>query len=125
MEIAEIEKNASERIRIELTKWKDNDLIAMRVYYKMKLTENEWGPTRKGITCKVELLPEIIKGLQQAEKKPERQACYRITGGCAMFLPLAAIPCPVSLPRPHARYLYESCACTRCVNGDRYLLPAA
>jgi len=72
MEIAEIEKNNSERIRIELTRWKDNDLIAMRVYYKIKLTENQWGPTRKGITCKVELLPEIIKGLQQAEKEAKK-----------------------------------------------------
>jgi len=67
MQIAEIEKNNSERIRIELTRYKDHDLIGLRVYYKVKLTENEWGPTKKGITCKVELLPEIIKALQDAE----------------------------------------------------------
>jgi len=71
--IAEIEKNNSERIRIELTRWKDNDLVALRVYYKVKLTENEWGPTRKGITCKVELLPEIIKGLQDAEAEARQK----------------------------------------------------
>jgi len=42
------------------------------VYYKVKLTENEWGPTRKGITCKVELLPEIIKALQDAEAEARK-----------------------------------------------------
>jgi len=73
MTITEIEKNNSERIRIELTKYKDHDLIAMRVYYKVKLTENEWGPTRKGITCKVELLPEIIKGLKEAEAEARQK----------------------------------------------------
>jgi len=70
--IAEIEKNHSERIRIELTRWKDNDLIALRVYYKVKLTENKWGPTKKGITCKVKLLPEIIKGLKEAEAEARK-----------------------------------------------------
>jgi len=73
MTITEIEKNNSERIRIELTRWKDNDLIAMRVYYKVKLTENEWGPTRKGITCKVQLLPEIIRALQDAEAEARQE----------------------------------------------------
>jgi len=67
MDIADIEKNTNERIRIELTRYKDHDLIGLRVYYKVKLTENEWGPTKKGITCRVELLPEIIKALQDAE----------------------------------------------------------
>ncbi len=59
MEIAEIEKNNSERIRIELTRYKDHDLIGLRVYYKIKLTENAWGPTKKGITCQFAPAPVV------------------------------------------------------------------
>jgi len=72
MDIAEIEKNANERIKVELTKYKDHDLIGLRVYYRGSLTGQDWQPTKKGITVRVALLPEIIKALQDAENKAQK-----------------------------------------------------
>lgn len=58
-----IEKNKREQIRIEATEFKGQDLVDIRVYYQDQ-ADGEWKPSKKGIAFKMELLPEIIKALQ-------------------------------------------------------------
>jgi hypothetical protein len=57
-----IEKNKREQIRIERGEYKGYDLVSIRVFY---LDGEDWKPTRKGITFKAELLPEVIRALSQ------------------------------------------------------------
>jgi len=64
--IATVEKNATEEIRVSLSQYKGYDLAAARVWFRDAETE-ELRPTRKGITFRVALLPEIVAALQQAE----------------------------------------------------------
>jgi len=64
--ISTITKNASEEIQISLTNFKGHDLIGIRVF-----TETDEGkkvPTKKGITCKVSLIPDLKAALEEAEK---------------------------------------------------------
>jgi hypothetical protein len=74
--IKDIEKNASNKIRISLTEFKGYDLIDLRVYYEDE--EGDYKPTKKGIALKPEIIPQVIEGLQEAEKeiktvkKPEK-----------------------------------------------------
>ncbi len=63
--IATIPKNAAEEIRVEITDWKGHDLLNVRVFYGYE--EKEKVPTRKGLTFKLELLPEMIRALTTAE----------------------------------------------------------
>ena len=66
-----IRKNASEEIRISLSEWEGHDLVNIRVW----MTPYEGGerrPTKKGIACKVALLPEIIAALQAAESEARK-----------------------------------------------------
>ena len=65
--IKDIEKNASNKIRISLTEFKGYDLVDLRVYYEDE--EGEYKPTKKGIALKPEMIPLVIEGLQEAEKE--------------------------------------------------------
>ncbi len=67
--VYEFEKNATEKVQIQLSSYKGSDLIDIRVYYDTDSDEAEWRPTRKGISIRVDLLPELLEGLQRAHKK--------------------------------------------------------
>ena len=64
--IATIRKNTKEEIRISLSEWEGHDLINVRVWMD-PYEGGERKPTKKGVACKVTLLPDIIAALQQAE----------------------------------------------------------
>lgn len=66
-EIARIGKNSQEDIIIQLTEFKGIDLVDLRVWVRDDV-ETESKPTKKGLTIKPELLPELIEALQQAEQ---------------------------------------------------------
>ncbi len=66
-EIARIGKNSQEDIIIQLTEFKGIDLVDLRVWVRDDV-ETESKPTKKGLTIKPELLPELIEALQQAER---------------------------------------------------------
>ncbi len=70
MLIGEIERNRTEKIRIELSNYRGKDFISVRIYF---LADNgEWRPTKKGVTVRPDQLDELIGLLSQAkEKVPE------------------------------------------------------
>ena len=65
--IEEIPKNANEVIRVELSEFKGHNLFSFRVYADRKGQEPT--PTRKGITCKVDLIPELKAAILKAEQE--------------------------------------------------------
>lgn len=72
-DIAIIEKNTREEIRVSLDDWCGYDLVSIRVFYQRKGGESL--PTKKGITFDVKLLPEIIKALEAAHKAAVEEGC--------------------------------------------------
>lgn len=66
-EIARIEKNALEEIIVQLTEFMGHDLVDLRVWTK-GLPDGAGSPTKKGLTVKPDLLPELIEALQKAER---------------------------------------------------------
>ena len=67
-EIKIIQKNKIEQIKISLSEFKDYQLANLRVYFKPE-DDEEYKPSKKGISFQANLLPEIIEGLTQAEKE--------------------------------------------------------
>lgn len=69
-EIAKIDKNSQEELIIQLTNFKGYDLIDLRLWTKPLPLEKgaEARPTKKGLTLKTELIPELIEALKKADK---------------------------------------------------------
>lgn len=59
--VAEIPKNKGEKLLVRLTEYNGLQLVDMRCY---SLPDN--APTRKGLTIRPELVPQLIAALQQA-----------------------------------------------------------
>ncbi|NUB25735.1 transcriptional coactivator p15/PC4 family protein [Azospirillum brasilense] len=70
--IATIPKNATEEVRITLTSYNGHPLVDLRTFVEYRTT-GESGPTKKGLTVAVALLPAIISGLQDAEAEARRR----------------------------------------------------
>lgn len=66
-----IPKNAAEELRISLTEYNGHSLVDLRTYVEYRTTA-KIGPTKKGVTFAVALLPEIVAGLQEAEAEARR-----------------------------------------------------
>ena len=64
--IATIKKNATEEIQVSLINFKGHDLIGIRVF--AETDKGDKVPTKKGLTCNVKLIPELLAALQQAEQ---------------------------------------------------------
>jgi len=59
----ELERSPTERLIIEATEYKGHDLVTLRIYFLSK--EDEWLPTKKGVTFKREQLDEVLGYLNQ------------------------------------------------------------
>lgn len=67
MDIYEIEKSSMEKIRIALTEFKGHKLLDIRLYYDVSETKDQdFKPTKKGISIPVRLVEELKKGIDQA-----------------------------------------------------------
>ena len=67
-EIATIEKNKTEELRIALTEYKGHDCVDVRIFAEPYADEGQGRvPTKKGVSLAVTKLPELISALQQAE----------------------------------------------------------
>ena len=64
--IAELEKNRSERVRVALDKYRDIDLIDVRVVVPLSGGTGLWAPTKKGLSLRIGQLPALIEALQLA-----------------------------------------------------------
>ena len=66
--IAVTEKNKTEEIRISLCEYKGHKLVSLRVFTEPYADHGQGRvPTKKGINCRVTLLPQIVEALQEAE----------------------------------------------------------
>ncbi len=54
----ELERSETERLIIESSEYKGHDLVALRIYFLSK--EDEWLPTKKGVTFRREQLDEVL-----------------------------------------------------------------
>jgi hypothetical protein len=73
----EFEKNAAERVRAELTNWNGRDVFNLRVFFDAGNGTPDWRPTKKGLTIRTELIPDLKKAVDvafQRYEEMERQA---------------------------------------------------
>jgi len=67
--IAQFHKNSVEVIKVHLQTWKTQRYMDIRIWRPANSAESDSvQPTKKGITLKIELLPELIEALEKAEK---------------------------------------------------------
>lgn len=59
----EIERSPTERLIIESSEYKGHDLVTLRIYFLSR--EEEWLPTKKGVTFKKEQLGEVLESLNK------------------------------------------------------------
>lgn len=64
--VATIGKNASEEVRMVLDTFKGHNLVDLQVFAAFSAAAVKM-PTKKGLSCRVEMLPDLIEGLRQAE----------------------------------------------------------
>lgn len=57
----EFERNETEKLIIENSEYKGHELVSLRIYFLSK--ENEWLPTKKGVTFRRDQLDEVIDAL--------------------------------------------------------------
>ena len=70
--IGTIRKNASEDVRVALTTFHDVDLVDIRAFADFD-NRGERRPTRKGLTIKIDRLPELIGLLQETQAEASRR----------------------------------------------------
>lgn len=66
--VAEVQKNASEKLRFAFQELKGHQLLDMRVYGIFSAAKT-YMPTGKGVSVNVSKIPELIAALQEAERK--------------------------------------------------------
>ena len=69
MQIAEVQKNVKEQIRVSIEEYHDHKFVDCRVYFEND--KGEWCPTKKGIALNADCIDEVIQGLQKAGRKLE------------------------------------------------------
>ncbi|MCB2230389.1 transcriptional coactivator p15/PC4 family protein [bacterium] len=59
----ELERSQTEKLIIEDSEYKGHELVSLRIYFLSK--EDEWLPTKKGVTFRRDQLDEVIGALNQ------------------------------------------------------------
>lgn len=59
----EIERTPTERLIIEDSNYKGHDLVSLRIYFLS--SDEEWLPTKKGVTFRRDQLDEVLEKLNQ------------------------------------------------------------
>jgi hypothetical protein len=62
----EFPKNVLERVRIEVSPYKETDYINVRIYFQSGIDNESWIPTKKGITIPLDSIEELKKGIDKA-----------------------------------------------------------
>jgi lipopolysaccharide/colanic/teichoic acid biosynthesis glycosyltransferase len=63
----ELERSETEKLIIESSQYKGLDLVSLRIYFLSK--EEEWLPTKKGVTFRREQLDEVLGFLNQIKSE--------------------------------------------------------
>lgn len=69
--VASIGKNAREEIRVVLDEFKGSQLVDMRAFASFSAA-NVPMPTKKGLSIRAEILPDLILALEKARDEAER-----------------------------------------------------
>jgi len=56
----EFDKNTREKIRVYINEYAGKQLLHIRVFYQD--LDGEWKPTKKGISLRLDLAKEVLKG---------------------------------------------------------------
>ncbi len=75
MQIAEVQKNTKERIRIVLTEYHGHQFIDCRVYFED--AQGELRPTKKGISLTADVIDDVIEALTKGSAVLEDQLSPR------------------------------------------------
>ncbi len=59
----ELERSPTEKLVIENSEYKGHDLVSLRIYFLSN--EEEWLPTKKGVTFRREQLDEVLDALNK------------------------------------------------------------
>ena len=59
-------KGQDEQVQVSVGDYKNKKYVDVRVFFPNE--EGTFFPTKKGLTLVVDLLPELVKGIQAAEK---------------------------------------------------------
>ncbi len=59
----ELERSPTEKLVIESSEYKGHDLVSLRIYFLSN--EEEWLPTKKGVTFRREQLDEVLDALNR------------------------------------------------------------
>lgn len=59
----ELDRNPTEKLVIEDSEFKGHQLVALRIYFRSD--NDQWLPTKKGVTFKREQLDEVIAALNK------------------------------------------------------------
>jgi len=71
--IDQFHKNSIELIEVNITEWKAQEYIDIRIWHLPDPVKSGIAqPTKKGICINAELLPKLIKALQKAQKALEK-----------------------------------------------------
>jgi len=62
----ELERSPTERLFIEESEYKGHKLVSLRIYFLSR--EEEWLPTKKGVTIKREQLEEVLGYLNKIKE---------------------------------------------------------
>ena len=77
-DIAAIEKNNTEELRVTLNEFKGRRYLDIRTYIDPYADEGQGRvPTKKGVTCPLAKLPELITALQDAQAQIEAQGLVK------------------------------------------------
>ncbi len=63
----ELERSPTEKIIIESSEYKGHELVSLRIYFLS--AEDEWLPTKKGVTFRRDQLDEVVEALQKIKKE--------------------------------------------------------
>ncbi|HIE53057.1 MAG TPA: transcriptional coactivator p15 [Armatimonadetes bacterium] len=65
--IAEFDRNPLEKIRVQIREYRGHRYIDVRTYY-LDDNDNQWKPTRKGLTLNLETSALLREALEKAEE---------------------------------------------------------
>jgi hypothetical protein len=70
--VAEFQKNSAEVVRIHFIEWKKTTYMDIRVWYHDGIGDDgDTKPTTKGLRINAELLPDLIRALNEAQRALE------------------------------------------------------
>ncbi len=71
--IATIVKSNTEVVHIDITKFAGRDLVDIRVYANYASASKPRKPTRKGISLRIEQLPELFYAIEKALRRAREE----------------------------------------------------